>query len=560
MNEALRILILEDNFSDAELIQRELRKAGFTFTAHWAQDKAAFLESLATFIPDLMLADYALPGFDGMAALTLARRRFGDIPVILVSGAIGEETAIETLKAGATDYVLKQGLQRLGPVIRRALLEADQLVEKKRAEEALRQAKEQLEEKVRERTSQLARTVDTLQQEIAQRQRAEKDLQLANGQLRERAVQLRALAGELTIVENRERKRMAKILHDHLQQQLASAKLQVACLGKMEGDELTTAAARIEDLLGESITVSRSLTAELSPPILHEAGLSAGLEWLARWMLDKQAFRVDLAVEDKSELTEDVKILLFESVRELLFNVIKHAGISRATVTVQSLDENGMRVTVSDEGAGFDPCRLKLAGDNGAGFGLFSIHERIGLLGGRLEIDSTPGKGSRLSLVVPYVHPATAPLSELPIPELAQACGTEITPDAQGPSIRVLIADDHTIFRDGLARLLNNEKDIHVVAQAANGREAVELARQMSPDVILMDISMPDVNGIEATQVIHQESPAIRIIGLSMYEDQERAQTMRDAGAVDYKNKGCAAFELLSAIRACLEVAHVGSR
>ncbi len=137
-----KILILDDNSADAELVRRELRKAGVDFTAEWAPDKAAFLRSLEEFAPDLILADYSLPGFDGMAALGLARQRFADIPVVIVSGAIGEEVAVDTLKAGATDYVLKTRLSRLGPVVKRALSEAAQLAERKHAEQALRESEE----------------------------------------------------------------------------------------------------------------------------------------------------------------------------------------------------------------------------------------------------------------------------------------------------------------------------------------------------------------------------------------------------------------------------------
>jgi signal transduction histidine kinase len=146
VEKTIRILILEDNFSDTRLIERELRKDNLDFTVLWAKDKEAFLEALATYSPDILLVDYSLPGFDGMTAMALARSRYGDIPVVLVSGAIGEERAIEALRAGATDYVLKQGLKRLGPVIRRALQEAEQAAEKKRALEELKRSNEELEQ------------------------------------------------------------------------------------------------------------------------------------------------------------------------------------------------------------------------------------------------------------------------------------------------------------------------------------------------------------------------------------------------------------------------------
>ncbi|MBI4350728.1 MAG: PAS domain S-box protein [Elusimicrobia bacterium] len=151
MSEPVNILILEDNSADAELMRRELRKAGLEFRAQVVPGKEAFADALESFVPGLVLADYSLPGFSGLAGLALARVRFPEVPVILVSGAIGEEVAIEALKAGATDYVLKQRLSRLGPVVYRALEEAKAAAEKKRVEEELRRSNDSLERAEEER-------------------------------------------------------------------------------------------------------------------------------------------------------------------------------------------------------------------------------------------------------------------------------------------------------------------------------------------------------------------------------------------------------------------------
>jgi PAS domain S-box-containing protein len=175
----LRILILEDNSSDAELVQRELRKAGLDFAAQVSQDKATYLQALDGFAPDLILADYSLPGFDGLGALALARQRFPEVPVVIVSGAIGEETAIEALKAGATDYVLKQRLSRLGPVVKRALQEAQQLAEKRQAEQALRQRQEAL----RKANEELLAAEERLTQQNEELQAAEEELRQQNDEL-----------------------------------------------------------------------------------------------------------------------------------------------------------------------------------------------------------------------------------------------------------------------------------------------------------------------------------------------------------------------------------------
>ena len=424
------------------------------------------------------------------------------------------------------------------------------VTDRKKAEKFLRLANEQLEEKVQERTAALTQTVDVLQEEIKQREIVECELKLANEQLAAKANQLRALAGELTMAEHAERKRLSKILHDGLQQHLASAKLQLGGLAdRLAGDDFKQA-DEIEKTIAESMQISRSLSADLSPPVHHEGGLSAGLEWITRWVRDKYNLDVDLSIEDKPKLPEDVNIFLFESVRELLFNTVKHARVSRARVRMRQMDGAGLQITVSDEGAGFDPCQLKSAGENGGGFGLFSIRERIGLIGGRIEIDSAPGKGSRLALIVPH---GQAPAVQLSADRMCTSAAEpqEDTVKDKGTTIRVLLADDHALFRNGLGRLLKNEPCLEVVGQAADGEEAIELAQKLKPDVILMDVSMPRVNGIEATRIIHGKYPDIRIIGLSMYEDQERAQVMRDAGAADYKTKGCAAAELVAAIRAC---------
>lgn len=115
--------------------------------------------------------------------------------------------------------------------------------------------------------------------------------------------------------------------------------------------------------------------------------------------------------------------------------------------------------------------------------------------------------------------------------------------------IRVLLADDHKILRQGLAGLLREEKDIELVGEACDGLMAVEMARRLRPDVVVMDISMPRLNGIEATRIITAEQPDVRVIGLSMYEMADVAIAMRDAGAMTYLTKGCPSADLIAAIR-----------
>ena len=149
MNKDLRILILEDVPTDAELIQFELAEAGTTFIPLCVADKTSYQKALEEFLPEIILSDYSLPSFDGISALKIAVSKCPDVPFIFVSGALGEETAIELLKQGATDYVLKSRLSRLAPAVARALQEVEERSERKAAEEALKKREQALELKTR---------------------------------------------------------------------------------------------------------------------------------------------------------------------------------------------------------------------------------------------------------------------------------------------------------------------------------------------------------------------------------------------------------------------------
>ncbi|HEX2553803.1 MAG TPA: histidine kinase dimerization/phosphoacceptor domain -containing protein [Microvirga sp.] len=136
--ETLRFLLLEDSSLDAELVAEHLRGTGLTYTLDQVIAQDEFVHAIDCASYDLILADYVLPSFDGMSALRLARERCPDTPFVFVSGTLGEEIAVEALKRGATDYVLKQRLERLPGTVLRALAESRERAERRRVQQALR--------------------------------------------------------------------------------------------------------------------------------------------------------------------------------------------------------------------------------------------------------------------------------------------------------------------------------------------------------------------------------------------------------------------------------------
>ncbi len=196
-------------------------------------------------------------------------------------------------------------------------------------------------------------------------------------------------------------------MHDHLQQLLVSAKFRIAALFHDADEDVRLASLAAEELIDQAIEASRNLTAELSPPVLREAGLVPALAWLAEWMEQKHGLTVTLQADESAcPSSEDLRLLLFQSIRELLFNTVKHAGVKAAVVDVRRAGDQ-IRVAVSDKGAGFEPAQLRTRGGEAGGFGLLSIRERLDLLGGRIEIESAPGQGSRFILWAPlYRSPA----------------------------------------------------------------------------------------------------------------------------------------------------------
>lgn len=406
----------------------------------------------------------------------------------------------------------------------------------------------QIEKDLRQSQAELVDLNRTLEKRIVDRTC---QLDRVNADLERRAHQLRALAQELTETEERERRRIADILHDDLQQVLVGAKLHVGILPSRVADPVAfrELLSQITDMLDESIGKSRGMAHELSPPLLRQQGLVATLEWLCRQMKMKYGLDVRLTADPHIEPSDALKVFLFRAAQEMLFNVVKHAGVGEAEIVLEQ-PADVVRLTVADSGKGFEAPSGTPTDWGTSGFGLFSIHERANLLGGNLRIESASGQGSRFILEIPLEsdeHDNDENAVPMPGPSAAH-----IHPDSAGKGekpLRVLLADDHQVMRQGLMAMLQNARDIVVVGEAEDGREAVDMIPKCRPDVVIMDISMPIMDGIDATRRIKREWPDLRVIGLSMFEEEDLAETMLDAGAESYLSKVLGLKELVDVIR-----------
>jgi signal transduction histidine kinase len=386
----------------------------------------------------------------------------------------------------------------------------------------------------RQAEAELAALNETLEAQVAER----------TAVAERRAEDLHRLGTELTDAEHRERKRLASLLHDDLQQLLLAAKLRLPVLVEGDPSQLEQHVEKIDALLAECMSTSRNLTQELSPPVLEHGSLPEVLGWLGGWFDEKHGLAVGLdMVGNIPPASEHVRVFLFDAVRELLFNVVKHAGRMEAQVRL-SFHGGCFVVEVEDRGEGFDPKAVEARLRNPEGFGLFNIRERLEALGGRLEIGNGSKDGACFRLSVPsegteWVEPDQATRVE------ARTTVHRLRPEV----IRILVVDDHQVVREGMVGLLDRQRDLEVVGEAGDGFQAVEQAAALHPDAVIMDVDMPGMNGIEATREIKRRWEATVVIGLSLHEEDGIRRAMAEAGADGYVSKHTPAKELVATIR-----------
>jgi CheY-like chemotaxis protein len=352
---------------------------------------------------------------------------------------------------------------------------------------------------------------------------------------------LSRLASDLTLAEQRAREQLAATLHDGLQQLLVSAVLNVdrqVTRDAQQGAAVSEPLLQAKRQVDEAIAAARSLSFELFPPVLHTSGLPDALTWLGERIQHEYGLVVQVSADPVANSErKDVRTLLFESARELLFNAVKHAQVDRVAVDLVLQPDDTLCITVSDKGIGFDPARLVDRTKAGqVGWGLFSIRERLTLLGGRFDVDSAPRRGAQFRLI--------APRGSAEAVADRQTMSAGAVSHAPARALRILIVDDHPAVREVFREMLEDRPALRVVGEAGDGLEAITKAHALRPDVVLMDVSMPVMDGIQATRRLRAELPFIEVLGLSAFARGD-AEAIEHAGAAGFFSKSADAQRLI---------------
>lgn len=377
-----------------------------------------------------------------------------------------------------------------------------------------------------------------------------------NKALRASEDSLHLLSARILQLQDQERRRIARDLHDITGQELAAVIMSLNQLGGRLGDS----AGNEQQILGEAIALVRKIEDEirtlsyvLHPPLLDEFGLRSALSWYAEGFTKRSGIEVRLdASRHLPRLSTEKETALFRVVQESLTNVLRHSSSSKAVIRLRSRDGK-MRLSVEDEGRGIGREALtKISDGTVAGVGTQGMRERLQQLGGSLTF-RTRAKGAQVVAAVP-LDPTGTTVAEGE--SIAVETGGSQTanqkPSSARSTKRILIADDHDVTRQGIRSLLKEEADLEICGEAANGIDAVAKARELDPDLIIMDISMPGASGFAAATNLRESGSLCKILFFTTHTYYEIERMSLACGYEGLVTKTNAARDLVRAIRAIL--------
>jgi signal transduction histidine kinase len=500
MNDKLRVLIVEDNNDDLLLIIRALKSGGMEIDHHNVQTAAEYERALADSPWDVIISDYSLPGFSGLKALEIFRSRGLLAPFIIVSGTIGEETAVNVMRAGANDYVMKNNLQRLAPAIQR---EMGEIREKIQMQQELRRKEEQLK----------------------QSQKMESVGRLAGGVAHDFNNQLGVITLLCSMIENA--LPGDHVVQKYVQQILAisdkSADLVKRLLAFSTRHPVETKIVDLNELLQES----EKLLAKLIGEDIHIQVFTGSTAFVRlNPSLFEQAL-MNLTLNARDAMPSGGK-LIFE------------AYVASPNVVLRVRD-TGLGMTPEIQSKIFEPFFTTKDVGKGTGLGLSMVYATVKQSQGEISVESAPGKGTTFTIVLPHAQQGLAARDASKKPEAAPT-GTET----------ILVVEDEAPLREVMVQLLSLHG--YTVVTASDGVQALgKITDNPGVDLVLTDMNMPNMGGWELIERMKPLRPGIKVIFTSGYSDHTSKIGSHAGENVAFLPKPASKFQLLTTIRSVLD-------
>lgn len=476
MKSPLKVLLVEDSPADADLIVFELRRAGFAPNAQRVETKSEYLARLNDGF-DLILADFNLPHFDGISALQLLREQHLDVPFILVSGAIGEDLAVEAIKAGASDYVLKDRLGRLGTAVNNALEQRRMRTRHRLLEEQLRHSQKMeafgtLAGGVAHDFNNLLTVISGYNQMIFDELAPESPL--------------RGYAGEVDKAAQRAASLTRQLLAFCRQQVLKTRVLDL-------NEALTDIGKMLGRLIGEKINVVILPGDNLWPVQVDRGQIDQVMINLAANSRDAMPDGGTLTIR-----TANVSVSDSEGDSHPI-------GIAPGDYALIEVEDTGCGIANEVKAKVFDPFFTTKPLSNGSGLGLATCYGIVKQSGGHISVESEVGHGAKFKIYLPRVEKAPQPKED------------DEDVEVSGGNETILLVEDEEPVRSMAASMLKLLG--YRVIEAANGREAIEAARSFPEklDLVMSDIVMPEMGGGELAKWMRSAFPDTRILFISGY-------------------------------------------
>lgn len=483
MSRPLRVLVVEDSEDDAQLILRELRRGGFEPDFERVETAEAMRAALEDRKWDIVIADYRMPQFSAPAALEQLNASGIDVPFIIVSGTIGEETAVAALKAGAHDFLIKSKLARLIPAIERELREAEMRRERRQLEKQLLLAQKmeaigQLAGGVAHDFNNLLTVIISYSELLLQR--------LAPGE------PLRAQVEEIQKAGDRAAALTRQLLAFSRRQVLAPQVLDLNAV-------LENIHKMLERLIGEDINL-----------------VSACARGLGRVKADPSQIEqviMNLAANARDAMPKGGKLTIETADVELGEDYARnHAAFQPGRYVMLAISDTGMGMDKETQTHIFEPFFTTKELGKGTGLGLATVYGIVKQSGGCIWVYSEPGRGSTFKIYFPRLDAqveSSRPGLELPV-VLSQ--GTE----------RILWVEDEPAVRALVQEILQSRGYTLLVAK--HGEEALRLAEEHRGqiDLLLTDVVMPGMTGPDLLQRLKQTNPAMKVLYVSGYADTAR--------------------------------------